>query len=159
MTLQQTENKASLEDVLHYDNHGVVSRLSRNLCLPMEEAEELFRDTLTFLWLTQQENESIAPPSIIDEGWHSFILFTRDYAEFCQREFGVFIHHVPKTERDSVSDRDCILRTIKAVKKHLDPVLISDNWGWAKEGAISGRVGCGLDCSPDYDCNGTVNCT
>jgi hypothetical protein len=35
----------------------------------------------------------------VDEVWHAFILFTRDYADFCQRAFGTFIHHVPRTSR------------------------------------------------------------
>jgi hypothetical protein len=34
-----------------------------------------------------------------DEVWHAFILFTREYAEFCQDAFGMFIHHVPRTSR------------------------------------------------------------
>ena len=31
----------------------------------------------------------------IDDMWHIFILHTRDYAEFCHRYFGRFIHHEP----------------------------------------------------------------
>jgi hypothetical protein len=35
----------------------------------------------------------------VDEVWHAFILFTREYADFCQDIFGEFIHHVPRTSR------------------------------------------------------------
>jgi len=31
----------------------------------------------------------------VDEVWHQFALFTQQYAGFCQRFFGHFIHHVP----------------------------------------------------------------
>ncbi len=31
----------------------------------------------------------------IDEAWHRFILFTKDYHEFCNRFFGKYIHHGP----------------------------------------------------------------
>jgi hypothetical protein len=27
--------------------------------------------------------------------WHTFLLFTMDYADFCERYFGHFLHHVP----------------------------------------------------------------
>ena len=30
---------------------------------------------------------------VIDEIWHAHILCTRDYADFCARQFGQFIHH------------------------------------------------------------------
>jgi hypothetical protein len=36
----------------------------------------------------------------VDEVWHGFILFTREYAGFCQSAFGEFIHHVPRTSRE-----------------------------------------------------------
>jgi len=36
----------------------------------------------------------------IDAVWHTFILFTKDYAAFCQTAFGEFIHHIPRTSRD-----------------------------------------------------------
>lgn len=40
----------------------------------------------------------------IDEMWHTFILFTRDYADFCERHFGLFVHHAPTpTEDEPVS--------------------------------------------------------
>jgi hypothetical protein len=38
----------------------------------------------------------------VDEVWHAFILFTKDYADFCRSVFGEFIHHVPRTSRDAL---------------------------------------------------------
>jgi len=35
------------------------------------------------------------PSQVVDAAWHEFILFTRDYRDFCQRGLGRFIHHVP----------------------------------------------------------------
>ena len=32
----------------------------------------------------------------VDWMWHTFALFTLDYAEFCHRHFGRFLHHVPE---------------------------------------------------------------
>jgi hypothetical protein len=34
---------------------------------------------------------------VVDEFWHQFILFTREYETFCRRVFGFFVHHQPDT--------------------------------------------------------------
>lgn len=35
------------------------------------------------------------PSQVVDDLWHEFILFTRDYQLFCQLAFGHFLHHTP----------------------------------------------------------------
>jgi hypothetical protein len=40
----------------------------------------------------------------VDEIWHAHILFTRDYAEFCQIAFGRFLHHQPTTSSQKQYD-------------------------------------------------------
>ena len=35
------------------------------------------------------------PSQIVDDLWHAFILYTREYKEFCQDAFGHFFHHSP----------------------------------------------------------------
>src|SRR5215467_2317984 len=36
--------------------------------------------------------------AVVDEVWHASILFTRLYANLCERVFGHFLHHAPETE-------------------------------------------------------------
>ncbi len=35
------------------------------------------------------------PSQIVDDLWHEFILYTRDYNDFCSNAFGRFLHHTP----------------------------------------------------------------
>lgn len=35
------------------------------------------------------------PSQVVDELWHEFILYTRQYERFCQKAFGRFLHHTP----------------------------------------------------------------
>jgi hypothetical protein len=35
------------------------------------------------------------PSQVVDDLWHEFILYTREYSRFCQRAFGAFLHHTP----------------------------------------------------------------
>jgi len=35
------------------------------------------------------------PSQVADDLWHEFILYTRNYQQFCNRAFGKFFHHTP----------------------------------------------------------------
>lgn len=35
------------------------------------------------------------PSQVVDDLWHEFILYTRNYQVFCRRAFGRFLHHTP----------------------------------------------------------------
>jgi hypothetical protein len=35
------------------------------------------------------------PSQVVDDFWHEFILYTREYEQFCRRAFGGFLHHTP----------------------------------------------------------------
>jgi hypothetical protein len=35
----------------------------------------------------------------VDNLWHSFLLFTKEYARFCDKNVGHFIHHTPETNK------------------------------------------------------------
>jgi hypothetical protein len=35
------------------------------------------------------------PSQAVDELWHQFILYTKAYADFCNKAFGRFMHHTP----------------------------------------------------------------
>lgn len=35
------------------------------------------------------------PSQVADDLWHEFILYTRNYQEFCNKAFGSFFHHTP----------------------------------------------------------------
>jgi hypothetical protein len=51
--------------------------------------------TFAFLETCATATEPIGPSTLVDIGWHAFILYTHEYAEFCDRIAGRFIHHVP----------------------------------------------------------------
>ncbi|MFK7934334.1 MAG: hypothetical protein AB8G22_12550 [Saprospiraceae bacterium] len=75
--------------------------------IPREEAELIYQDCLRFLWLlAKKDEERKSDPTvpdvvitkgmrIIDEMWHSFILYTEYYVAFCDKYLGEFKHHPP----------------------------------------------------------------
>lgn len=86
---------------------ALVSRVAKKLALPHDEVEALFEDLKLWLFLcgTARQGDPtlaiVSGLSIIDELWHEFILFTKDYADFCERFFGRFLHHIPTTEDEA----------------------------------------------------------
>lgn len=51
----------------------------------------------------QQPGRDLMPSELVDYGWHAFILHTVDYATYCQRIAGRFVHHVPTDEDEQVT--------------------------------------------------------
>ena len=50
---------------------------------------------LAFLGTCAVTTRAIGPSDLVDIGWHTFILYTHEYAAFCDRIAGRFIHHQP----------------------------------------------------------------
>ena len=55
--------------------------------------------------LDDEQATMVAMPSkIVDEAWHEFILFTKEYEHFCRQVFGKFLHHTPATAMTNQSE-------------------------------------------------------
>ena len=98
---------AGLADLLSYRHEGVINRFARVHGVSRGRSEVLFVETLKWLWLARRAREaapsglvlSIHPEILgIDEMWHVFLLFTRDYAALCDAHLGGFVHHDPAPE-------------------------------------------------------------
>jgi len=106
----------SLEIVLAYHNDWVLKRFKKTCYWfngTEEEAVLIFEDLKRFLWLYAKiEQQRLTDPKlglpdisiatnmeIIDEMWHSFILYTQFYSEFCEEHFGLYLHHPVPMEK------------------------------------------------------------
>ncbi len=96
----------NLDDILAYENADVVYRFQKVYGFTAEESSDIFSQVKRWMWLAHTRKAegitsglSIDPPLVvIDEMWHNFILFTREYHQFCEQYFGYYIHHGPATE-------------------------------------------------------------
>lgn len=68
-----------------------------------EEAEALFVEVKRHLLLAMTLRGRTLPvfSTRIDEAWHQFILFTREYHDFCSRFAGRYLHHSPRESSGS----------------------------------------------------------
>ncbi|WP_205873045.1 glycine-rich domain-containing protein [Mycobacterium camsae] len=65
-----------------------------------ESAENLFSELKKYFVLCAvSADEHVAMHSrMVDEAWHTFILFTSEYADYGYRYFDKFLHHAPNVE-------------------------------------------------------------
>jgi hypothetical protein len=62
-----------------------------------ERAELLLCEVKKYLLLSHHLRKPLPMSSaLVDAAWHQFVLFTREYASFCQIYLGSFFHHVPE---------------------------------------------------------------
>lgn len=81
-------------------HEAVIRRIARHRKVSKRGAHRRFVEMLKFLDVCATSEETVSPPPRVDHAWHEFILFTRDYAAYCEERFGFFIHHDPAESAD-----------------------------------------------------------
>ena len=79
----------------------VVRRIARDHHVRKATATLWFEELDKFLTVCASADAPVSPPPRVDKAWHTFILFTRDYAFYCGASHGRFIHHDPFDEPDA----------------------------------------------------------
>ncbi|MFZ1325177.1 MAG: hypothetical protein WAT67_03980 [Candidatus Contendobacter sp.] len=126
-----------------------------------------------FLLCHSAKRRMIAMPSqVVDVAWHEFILFTREYTQFCKKAFGKYLHHTPAEAMISAtSAQDSIKRAWRLACRRekinprkptgvpllfaIDTLLnIPDGFQYALDCAVrnqsrycASHIGCGGGCS------------
>lgn len=146
--------------VMDYRFPPLLDRLCDKEGLGPDMAVKLFGDMLKFLYLCGTKSSTdgrFSPPEAIDIAWHHFLMFTREYARFCDVYFGQFIHHTPYTRSERVqmmasdNPRSSVQRSID--KAALLFGSLSPAWFAIGLDSESGMLlhGCA-------DCSGSTNC-
>ena len=97
----------NLSTLLKYRNEKVLLTFMESFNISRNESEIIFDDMLRFLWVCQLHGEKPylnvidSPLIVIDEMWHTFILHTQAYDEFCKNYFGYFLHHQPTSKLET----------------------------------------------------------
>jgi hypothetical protein len=65
--------------------------------LSSDQREQVFRGLRDYFHLCNTAGQRMVamPSQVVDDAWHEFILFTRQYDQFCRNAFGRFLHHTP----------------------------------------------------------------
>jgi len=106
----------ALSEVMSYTNPHAITSYKLSFPEKKDKAEVFFTELLKYLWLCKKheydlklnpDDENLKFLLVmhqemrdIDDMWHGFILFTKEYMSFCDKYFDSFIHHVPNLNID-----------------------------------------------------------
>lgn len=77
----------------------LLERFSTKQGVSKTEAQKVFNETKKFLILCASNcGSGLSPSTTVDEMWHTFILFSRDYFKFCELIGAGYIHHDPSVK-------------------------------------------------------------
>jgi hypothetical protein len=110
-----------------------------------EYAGRIMGQALAFLMAcAQYPGAQLSPSQPVDIGWHTFVLHTAEYSEFCQRVAGRFIHHVPDDDTTAPL-RSAVTSTVAAIRATGAPV---DEELWRLKSADCSQCHAGCHDSP-----------
>lgn len=113
-------------------------RLTRQIVsdeeVEQDYAEAILDQALAFI-KTCADNPGgrLRPSKAVDVAWHAFILNTAEYAIFCERIAGRFLHHEPEEFTPPGNPREMLNPTVTAMR---DAGFVVDDELWAQ---MSGR--------------------
>lgn len=103
LSFEQKQKLAKLQD---YDLSFVAQRLNNKQLLPSHLIESAIIDFKRFIGLVVLGYSNLSVPSReVDEVWHNFILYTKEYHLFSNRFYGKYIHHCPSDSKFSTSKK------------------------------------------------------
>lgn len=84
-----------VDDIMRYNHPRVIERHARDCEVSQQTAARRFDGLKQFLVVAAMTpGRKVTSPSI-DAMWHSFLLFTKDYRQFCTEYLGRFVEHEP----------------------------------------------------------------
>lgn len=141
-------NKELISDQLW---NRLVGRIVMDESMERSMAERIMDQALGFLRLVSIDpTRSYGPSPLVDIGWHTFILYTREYAVFCEKMAGCFIHHTPFDESGVNYDSFSVSDTVDALRSN---GFVVDEMLWVGNADCTGG-GSGGDCGASGTCGG-----
>jgi hypothetical protein len=138
-----------------YDFARIRTRIIAEGSLPEDEVDaaiEEFRKFLTLIALIPGGLGMISKK--VDEVWHTFILYTAEYARFCSDIYGRFIHHQPNDGTEEAHGNDGVQRFLDGYRQlfgDLHPIWCVNGQPLVLQGSCTS--GCDATCGA-VECKG-----
>ncbi len=121
-----------IADLESYEAPFLKERLLGKVFITEDSYEKSFSEFKRYLVLLMLGHKNIPMTSrSVDIIWHQFILFTKEYHEFCNRFFGRYLHHIPETSSNQIQpdEKNKIFEVYKEVFNDDVPQI----WGSKKD--------------------------
>jgi len=96
-TIITPHKKIDIQKVMNYPMDEQIKRYIKDYKVDYATAKKHEQELKRWFIIGQELDKSIDMySSEIDNFWHTLLLYTKNYAQFCNDCFGQFIHHDPK---------------------------------------------------------------
>jgi hypothetical protein len=116
----------NIDQLLKYTHPWIIERYKKDYSNNQLPAEEALKELLKYFWICQKHKvdkmnnpddeilnfDCAMHPEMreIDDMWHTFLLFTRENTDFCNKYFSRFIHHIPRINEEEIDFEDFKIR-------------------------------------------------
>lgn len=136
--IMKISNNSLLWDAIKaYQYPDLCRRFAAKKEITIESAKRLFEGMKEFLYISIISEEPCSPSHMVDEMWHEFITYTRDYRDFCNVYNKGHIDHIPSDE-PALEGYIRTRATAKIVFNELDLLC----WPEPSEAALAGKCTC-----------------
>ncbi|MFC8505648.1 glycine-rich domain-containing protein [Streptomyces sp. NPDC057411] len=99
--------------------------------MELPTAEAVMDQGLAFLWTmgSSGKGDVMAPSRQVDPAWHTFMLHSQEYADWCEERFGRFLHHAPNSKTRTLGLMHDVTDLIREAGFEVDKQL----WGTAAD--------------------------
>ncbi|MEV4745164.1 hypothetical protein AB0K21_02185 [Streptosporangium sp. NPDC049248] len=112
-------------------SHDLFDRLTARIAVDhpahAHQADIIMEQALAFLAAcAANPGAGLGPSEQVDLGWHTFLMYTREYRDFCARVAGRFIHHTPddiSSETGAGGSLAVTMAAMEAAGYRVDPVV------------------------------------
>ena len=84
-----------IPEIMSYRHEKVLERYSTDYSTSIEDARRSFEAFKEFMVVCAVKPGPKVTSAALDQMWHTFLLFTKDYRSFCEQYLGMFINHEP----------------------------------------------------------------
>jgi hypothetical protein len=123
---------APVQEVLKYQNPRLVKYFAEEHGLSTVESKTLFNDLKKWLWLCANRDANadvmfFNDLRVLDLYWHTFLSFTRDYVEFCERYLGGIVYHEPEphivARKQAKNPNTALAKNLKVARSSIAEVV------------------------------------
>jgi hypothetical protein len=99
LTEIKVDKSTRIKQAMEFPMQNIIQRYCKDEGISIEVALQHEKELKRYLVVCAINRAGYEMTGPVDKLWHTFLLFTREYAQFCDTVAGYFIHHVPKEEQ------------------------------------------------------------
>lgn len=117
-----TTKSIDVQELKKYHNEDVIRRFMDNYDIDYQTSLDIFQELKKFFYLLHLYGDKIFMNEymfVLDEMWHTFLMYTDEYYRFCNTYFGRLLAHTPASYKEKTE----IDHKLKTDKKNIETEL------------------------------------